>query len=158
MTTATAAATALSVQPGHVGLNVTDLARSRAFYAEVLDLETLGESRDAEREWVFLGRDGQVLVTLWRQSEGEFATARPGLHHLALRVPGVAELHALQERLARLGVERRYGGVVLHQEGADSGGVYFSDPDGIRLEVYAPEGVSATGAPAPGHGPACGHF
>jgi lactoylglutathione lyase len=155
----TTAATAISVQPGHVGLNVTDLARSRAFYTRVLDLQVVGESQDAEREWAFLGRDGQVLLTLWRQAEGSFSTAQPGLHHLALRVDSVEELHALQERLADLGVERRYGGVVLHAEGADSGGVYFADPDGIRLEVFAPSGVAATGATAASeHGPSCGGF
>jgi lactoylglutathione lyase len=151
--------TAIVVQPGHVGLNVTDLERSLAWYTRVLDLETLGRSEDTEREWVFLGRDGQVLLTLWRQSAGAFDTARPGLHHLALRVDSVAELHALTERLAELGVERRYGGVVLHAEGADSGGVYFADPDGIRLEVFAPSGVAATGASAATeHGPSCGGF
>lgn len=150
--------TAIAVQPGHVGLNVTDLERSLAFYTHVLGLESLGRSADVDREWVFLGRDGQVLLTLWRQSEGHFAPDRPGLHHLALRVESVEDLHAVQERLVELGVERRYGGVVLHAEGADSGGVYFADPDGIRLEVYAPVGVAATGASATGSGPTCGHF
>ncbi|HEY3604990.1 MAG TPA: VOC family protein [Sporichthyaceae bacterium] len=151
--------TAIAVQPGHVGLNVTDLERSLAFYTRVLDLQTLGRSEDADREWVFLGRDGQVLLTLWRQSDGAFDATRPGLHHLALRVDSIEELHAVQDRLAELGVERRYGGVVLHTEGADSGGVYFADPDGIRLEVFAPSGVAATGATAASeHGPSCGGF
>lgn len=150
--------TAISIQPGHVGLNVTDLARSREFYTEVLDLEPLGGSTDGDREWVFLGRDGQVLLTLWRQADGRFDGGRAGLHHLALRVASADELKAMAERLARFGIERRYGGIVLHQEGADSGGIYFSDPDGIRLEVYAPDGVAATGAGAVDDGPACGHF
>ena len=77
--------TAVTIQPGHVGLNVTDLDRSLAFYTRVLDLQPLGRSEDTDREWVFLGRDGQVLLTLWRQSDGIFDATRPGLHHLALR-------------------------------------------------------------------------
>jgi catechol-2,3-dioxygenase len=160
MTTATASATAtaLAVRPGHVGLNVTDLARSRDFYIRVLDLEPLGQSFDTERDWVFLGRDGNVLVTLWHQADGAFTATAPGLHHLALEVASVEELHGLQQRLSDLGIERRYGGIVRHAEGADSGGIYFSDPDGIRLEVYAPSGVAATGAPAPEDMPTCGHF
>ena len=52
-------------------------------------------SEDADREWVFLGRDGQVLLTLWRQAEGSFTATQPGLHHLALRVDSVEELHAV---------------------------------------------------------------
>lgn len=150
--------TAIALQPGHVGLNVTDLQRSLAFYTSVLDLEPVARSADADREWVFLGRDGHVLITLWRQSAGGFDAGLPGLHHLAFRVDSVAEVHALQQRLIELGIERRYGGTVLHDEGTDSGGVYFADPDGIRLEVFAPSGLAAAGAPAPDDGPSCGHF
>ena len=153
-----ATATTIAIRPGHVGLNVTDLERSLAFYAQVLDLQTLGRSEDSDREWVFLGRDGQLLLTLWRQAEGSFSAVQPGLHHLALQVDSVEELQAVQDRLVELGIERRYGGVVLHAEGTTSGGVFFVDPDGIRLEVYAPTGVAETGAPAVGDGPACGHF
>lgn len=39
----------------------------------------------------------------------------------------------------------------------DSGGLFFEDPDGIRLEIFAPRGVA--GAPAPhADGPTCGFF
>ena len=38
-----------------------------------------------------------------------------------------------------------------------SGGVYFTDPDGIRLEIYAPTGAEI--APAPTKtAPTCGFF
>ena len=50
-----------------------------------------------------------------------------------------------------------YDGVVPHGEGASSGGVFFTDPDGIRLEIYAPSGADT--APAPTQGaPTCGFF
>ena len=36
--------------------------RNHPGIGKTLDLETLGQSSDAERDWVFLGRDGNVLV------------------------------------------------------------------------------------------------
>ncbi|HEY2204408.1 MAG TPA: VOC family protein [Pseudonocardia sp.] len=154
----TAALTPTVLSTGHVGLNVTDLARSTDFYRRVLGLEVISAGQDGEREWAFLGRDGTLLVTLWRQSEGRFATARPGLHHLAFLVGSLDEVHAVRRTLRDIGADFQYDGVVPHAEGGDSGGVFFTDPDGIRLEVYTASGV--TGAePAPvGEAPACGFF
>ncbi len=40
-----------------------------------------------------------------------------------------------------------YDGIVPHAEGAQSGGIFFEDPDGIRLEIYAPNGAADHGAP-----------
>jgi lactoylglutathione lyase len=37
--------------------------------------------------------------------------------------------------------------------------VFFEDPDGIRLEIYAPSAAEAEARPAPtGSAPACGFF
>jgi lactoylglutathione lyase len=152
----TTSATPTAVKTGHVGLNVTDLARSSAFYERVLGLGVLQSGRDGDREWAFLGRDGQPMITLWRQSEGRFATALPGLHHLSFQVGSLDEVRAVREELLALGVELHYDDVVPHAEGSDSGGVFFTDPDGIRLEVYAPSGLAGTAAA--GEAPACGFF
>lgn len=166
---------AKSLRTGHVGLNVTDLDRSIAFYREVFDFEVLAEGRadggaDGEddgagagtaeakdRRWAFLGREGQLLVTLWQQSEGTFATDRPGLHHLSFQVDTVEEVRATEEVLRALGAEFAYEGVVPHGESGTSGGIFFTDPDGTRLEIYAPTGASPSDAPTAG-APTCGFF
>ncbi|WP_035805187.1 VOC family protein [Kitasatospora mediocidica] len=148
-----------SVRTGHIGLNVTDLDRSRAFYQRVLGFELVSEGTEGAHRFAFLGRDGQPLVTLWQQSEGVFATGAPGLHHLSFQVDGVAEVREIERVLRELGAEFAYEGVVPHREGADSGGVFFTDPDGIRLEVFTPRGVHAHDAAAPnGSAPTCGFF
>ncbi|MFF2039638.1 VOC family protein [Kitasatospora sp. NPDC058170] len=152
-------AVASTLQTGHVGLNVTDLDRSTAFYRSVLGLEVLGEGTDPERRFAFLGRGGTLLITLWQQSEGAFATAAPGLHHLSFQVDGLDEVRAAERLLRELGTEFAYEGVVPHGEGAASGGIFFTDPDGIRLEIYTPKGVDETGAEAPTTAaPTCGFF
>lgn len=142
---------------GHVGLNVTHVDRSQAFYQRVLGLEVLVRSPAGEREWAFLGRGGEPVVTLWRQSEGAVDTTRPGLHHLAFRVGTPGEVRAVEARLRELGVPLRDDGVLAHRIGGDSGGVFFADPDGIRLEVFTPAGLVGVAAPA-GEEPSCGFF
>ncbi|MDI6101678.1 VOC family protein [Actinoplanes sp. NEAU-A12] len=146
-----------ALQTGHVGLNVTDLARSTAFYRQVFDFQVLGERVDGERRFAFLGRDGTLLVTLWQQSDGRFATGLPGLHHLAFQVPDIEAVRRAESTLRELGVELVYDGIVPHGEGASSGGVFFTDPDGIRLEIYAPSGVDSAPVPTSG-APTCGFF
>ncbi|GAA4607904.1 VOC family protein [Actinoplanes octamycinicus] len=141
------------MQTGHLGLNVTDLSRSVDFYRRVFGFEVIR----GEESFAFLGRDGKLVVTLWEQSKGEFGTATPGLHHLSFQVDSIDEVRAAEGVLRELSARFAYDGVVPHAEGATSGGIFFTDPDGIRLEIYAPTG--AEGAPAPsGAAPTCGFF
>lgn len=142
---------------GHVGLNVTDVARSAAFYRQVLDLDLLGEQATGERRFAFLGRGGTLMLTLWQQSGGAFAVDRPGLHHLSFEVPDVEAVRRAEATLRELGAPLFHDGIVPHGEGLSSGGVFFADPDGIRLEIYAPAGADTAPAPTPS-APTCGFF
>ena len=144
-------------QLGHAGINVTDLARSVAFYREIFEFELIDEGHDADRRWAFLGFDGTVMVTLWQQSEGEFSTDRPGLHHLALLVDDLEAVRAAEARARAAGAHLFHDGVVPHAEGASSGGIFFSDPDGIRLEICVASGADVAAAPT-GSAPTCGFF
>ena len=146
-----------SVQTGHIGLNVSDLARSKQFYQQVFGFEVLGESLEVGRQFAFLGQNGTPILTLWQQSEGRFATRHVGLHHLAFQVGTIDDVRAFEQRLRALGTPFLYDGVVPHAEGADSGGVYFEDPDGIRLEIYSPIGARSLAAPT-ADAPSCGFF
>ncbi|MGW0933852.1 VOC family protein [Streptomyces sp. NPDC002666] len=148
---------AKNLQTGHIGLNVTDLDRSLAFYREVFAFEVLAEGKEDGRRWAFLGRGPRLLVTLWQQSEGAFAANLPGLHHLSFQVDTIEEVRATEEVLRTLGAEFTYQGVVPHGESGTSGGIFFTDPDGIRLEIYAPTGADPSDAPTAG-APTCGFF
>ncbi|MFE6199305.1 VOC family protein [Streptomyces sp. NPDC057838] len=150
-------AKAKTLQTGHVGVNVTDIERSLAFYRAVFDFDVLAEGKEDDRRWAFLGRGDRLLVALWQQSTGVFPTDRPGLHHLSFQVDTVEEVKATEEVLRGLGTEFAYDGVVPHGENGTSGGIFFTDPDGIRLEIYAPTGADPADAPTPG-APTCGFF
>ena len=144
-------------QLGHVGLSVRDVDRSAAFYRTVLGLGEVGGARDGERRYVLLARDGQVLLTLWEQSDRPFAADHAGLHHLSFHVPDAAAVETVAQRARDAGAPIRHGGVVRHRETDTSGGLFFEDPDGIRLEVFTDD-VGGE-APAPfGTAPTCGFF
>lgn len=145
------------IAPGHIGLSVTDLGRSIDFYREVLDLELLQVSTDAGRGFAFLGAGGRLFLTLWQQSGAAFEPRHAGLHHLAFQVPTLAAVEAAEVKLRARGITPRYDGVVPHGEGAESAALFFTDPDGIRLEIYSPTGAAGLRAPVAG-APSCGFF
>lgn len=149
--------TVATLETGHVGLNVSDVGRSIDFYRAVFGFECPLQSTAPDEEWAFLTRGDDIVLTLWKQSSGVFPTNRPGLHHLSFQVDSVETVREYEERARDAGATIFHGGVVPHGEGLDSGGVYFTDPDGIRLEVYAPSGAAGLPAPHP-DGPTCGFF
>ncbi|MET9435616.1 VOC family protein [Streptomyces sp. NPDC006551] len=146
-----------TLRTGHIGLNVTDLDRSIGFYAGVLGFEVLREGKEEGRRYAFLGQDGQLVLTLWQQAEGSYDQGRAGLHHLAFEAESIERVTAAEAELKARGASFAYEGVVAHAEGAASGGIFFHDPDGTRLEIYARKG--AEGAAAPNEAaPTCGFF
>ena len=146
-----------SLQTGHVGLNVSDLSRSKEFYRDVFGFEVKAESEAEGRRYAFLGDGQRLVLTLWQQSEGRFEKQRPGLHHLSFQVETIEEVREAERRLRELDVPLIYGGIVPHSEGSQSGGIFFEDPDGIRLEIYSPTGAGDE-LPTATQGPACGFF
>ena len=145
-----------TLQTGHVGLNVTDIERATRFYQDVFGFALLLTFGEADRRFAFLAQGDRLVLTLWQQSAGTFAAGRPGLHHLSFQVDDVERVREVERRLREIGATIHHGGIVPHAEGAASGGIYFEDPDGIRLEVFAPAGVHGH-APA-GAAPTCGFF
>ena len=149
--------TRIAPRTGHVGLNVTDIERSRDFYTRVFGFDVLGEGREEGREHAFLGSEGQLILTLWKQSGEAFRKDTAGLHHLSFQVETVEEVRRAEADLREIAVDFAYDGVVPHGEGAASGGIFFHDPDDIRLEIYAPTGADEAEAPIAA-APTCGFF
>lgn len=145
-----------TLEVGHIGLNVKKIDRSTRFYRDIFGYELIGESHDNGNHFVFLGKDAQVKLTLWQQSSEEFNKTTSGLHHLAFQVDSIEQVESLQRTLKELGVKFIYDEIVPHAEGAQSGGIFFEDPDGIRLEVYALTGAQKYAVPS--DAPSCGFF
>ena len=145
-------------QTGHIGLNVTQLERATAFYQEVFGFQLLGGGSAPERRYAFLGDSDRLVLTLWEQSAGDFSPRLPGLHHLSFQVENLDQVRAVEQRLSALGARIYHDGIVPHAEGAASGGLFFEDPDGIRLEVFVARGLEGAGPAPTTDGPTCGFF
>ena len=112
----------------HVSLNVSDRARSIAWYRDVLGLEQRGEPR--RDDWpVFMGELGACVALF--QAQVNTPARQPestGLRHVAFMV-GRDDLAAAQTRLRERGVEFRF------EDHGNAHSIYFPDPDGNVIEL-----------------------
>lgn len=121
----------------HIYIAVSDLQRSVQFYDLVL-LETLGFRKNK----FTLGGDPHVqyfnrhfgYVLRPSRNSNRHDSYTPGLHHLCLRVESVADVIAVATQLRGAGIEASEA-KNCPEYAPDYWATYFTDPDGIRLEV-----------------------
>ena len=122
----------------HVFLAVTNLARSEAFYDAVMRF--LGFKKGVfpiagERHIHYFNRVTQYSIRPARSPE-KHDPYRPGLHHLCFRVADRAQVDEAARGLVALGIGA--SAPALYPEYADDYyATFFTDPDGIRLEIVA---------------------
>jgi glyoxylase I family protein len=132
----------------HVDLVVSSIERSLPFYRELLaplGFHRIGEVEGERGETIwYLSGPGSSIGLREAQSEREQPLDRyeVGLHHLALEASSRA---AVDERAAWL---RSHGAEI--ESGPEEYGyspgyyaVFFSDPDGIKLEIVHVPGLAA---------------
>ncbi|WP_411276992.1 VOC family protein [Gaiella sp.] len=115
---------------GSVELTVGDLEVQASFYCDGIGLRELRRTDDT----VELGaaQDGATLVTLVHRPDAPVRPARTtGLFHLALLVPGRAELARAVHRVRTAGW--RFTGASDHLV---SEALYLDDPEGNGIEIY----------------------
>jgi glyoxylase I family protein len=121
----------------HIYLTVSDFARSEEFYDTVLslmdfrkgDMEIAGEPHRH-----YFNKTMQISIRPARG--GRHDPYAPGLHHLCLQVATNADLDKLAGLLsaAKIAVTAP---AFYPQYAEDYYAIFFSDPDGMRLEVMA---------------------
>jgi catechol 2,3-dioxygenase-like lactoylglutathione lyase family enzyme len=135
----------------HIGLCVTDVERSRAFYEGALGFRSwwefdapdqateklLGLSPPLGLHAAYMVRDGLVLELL-HYSQGEHPRPRPR----AMDEPGLTHISvAVQDIPAALERVRQLGGEVLEQTDVGAG-IMVHDPDGQLVELTTWDWVS----------------
>jgi catechol 2,3-dioxygenase len=116
------------VQRTHVALYVHDPEVSGRWYGEVLGMEVVA----SEPRWTFMsfGQKHHDVALIKAQTPAELGTI--GLQHYGFEIDGdLDELRRLYGMLLRRGVP--IVKITDHKAGI---GVYFTDPDGNRLEFF----------------------
>ena len=118
----------------HLGLRVTDVARSKLFYVDTLGCQLVREI------------DGAVLINVYGtlfalygdgshfSRKDHFDPFRVGLDHIALALEDPGTLEGLKQELDAAGVHNN--GVEVDPETHDKY-ISFYDPDGIAWELYS---------------------
>lgn len=121
----------------HLYLSVTDMARAEAFYDTALQ-SVLGFRKNrfalhGDPHVQYYNRHfGIVLRPARAATPHDPYTA--GLHHVCLRVDSIADVAATASALQAAGIQA--SNAAPHGEYApDYWATFFTDPDGIRLEV-----------------------
>ena len=132
----------------HLRITVTDLARSRAFYQDVLGFTVVAESAGDPNYPQVRNDPAQLYGGVVFQTAGlifglrpvadptdRFDSERVGLDHLSFSVGSRDELSSAAERLRQACIEH---GEVKELTNFNNAILSFSDPDGIHLELSAP--------------------
>ena len=116
---------------GPVRLQIADLARSQAYYEQVLGLAV----RERGERRLSLGGvgSGRPMIELheWRRARPMVQRGRLGLYHFAILLPDRASLGRFVRHLGEIGIQPGAGDHLVSEA------FYLRDPDGLGIEVYA---------------------
>lgn len=115
----------------HVALLVRDQARSIAWYRDILGLEQIYEAEWGGVPAVLVApgtRTGVALFAAENPQAGGVPSGAIAVAHVAFRIDGRG-FEGAQAALADRGVPFRF------EDHAVSHSIYFSDPDGHRIEI-----------------------
>ena len=119
----------------HIAIICSDYAVSKSFYTNVLGLKIVREEYRKERDSykLDLSINGEYQIELFSFPNPPARPSRPeaqGLRHLAFEV---ADLQASVEHLQKHGIITEE---IRVDEHTGKHFVFFSDPDGLPLELY----------------------
>ncbi|MGH7826121.1 MAG: VOC family protein [Candidatus Binatia bacterium] len=109
----------------HVVLHVKDLARSKNFYVDFLGMEV-----DHERSWQCFLKCGSQGVALFEIEDDADVHGGSEVNHVALRLAS-GDHERVKATLQNAGIE-------VSGRSGDPSCIYFSDPDGHRLQLLMP--------------------
>lgn len=121
----------------HIGLTVSKLEESAAFFATMLGWKEV--KRDDNYPAIFVS-DGNIMVTLWNTKEEPVEkfnkNKNVGLHHVAFNVATEAGLNELYKKLVGHGLTIEFAPELLRDGPARHMMCY--DPSGVRVEFIWP--------------------
>ena len=119
---------------GHIALRVSDEDRSRAFYKDVLGFDISEQDPDHGGTFMTLGHNFHTLDVFPHPNADTVQHPHPdqiGLFHIAFEVGSYQDLCDAYRTLIDHKVPISHATDHVSQRS-----IYFSDPDGNRLEIY----------------------
>jgi len=110
----------------HVVLHVKDLARAKKFYVGFLGMKI-----DHERSWQCFLKCGDQGLALFEVEDGADVHGGSEVNHMALRL-AAGDYERVKAALQNAGIE-------VSGRAGDPRCIYFSDPDGHRLQLLMPD-------------------
>jgi len=120
----------------HIYITVSNMARSEKFYDCVM--KTLGFRKNTftlhgDPHIQYYNRHFGYVLRPARSASG-YDSYAPGLHHLCFRVESIEDVRSAAKELQAAGIDA--SDAALHPGYApDYWATFFTDPDGIRLEL-----------------------
>jgi glyoxylase I family protein len=121
----------------HIYVAVSDLGRSEIFYDRVMSILGFRKNsftNEGDRHVQYYNRHFGFVLRPGRSQKAKHDPLAPGLHHFCFRVEDCAAVDAIAKLFADEKIN--FSAPQLYPEYApDYYAVFFSDPDGIRLEI-----------------------
>lgn len=121
----------------HVYLTVSDFARSGRFYDRVMKALGFKKGTTAiggQPHCHYYNRSLQISIRPAHHRAIRHDSYAPGLHHLSLRIANQAAVDRVARKLRAMKIKVE-GPRLWPEYSPDYYALFFSDPDGIRLEV-----------------------
>ena len=124
---------------GHLGLNIRDVVRMKAYYdalMPLLEFEPFAEANDGAFSYrPAANKVGTYLFFHKALEETDYSRHRTGLQHLAFMVRSRAAVHAVHDRVRELGSEVVHPPQEFPQYHPGYYAVFWLDPEGFMLEA-----------------------
>jgi glyoxylase I family protein len=121
----------------HIDLTVNEMARSVPFYERVLGELGFSSVPDSGQSAIFANAVVAIAIRAKREGDPEapFDRYRVGLHHWALRAASRSDVDHFHDFLLRQNIEVLDAPKEYPEYGENYYGVFFADPDGMKLEL-----------------------
>lgn len=123
---------------GHLGINVRDLARAKAYYDRVMPLLGFEPHLVAADQFAYRrleAKPGTYLFFYPALEEASYSRHRPGLQHLAFMVESRAAVHQVYDTIQALGSEVIHPPRLFPQYRPAYYATFWLDPEGFMLEA-----------------------
>jgi catechol 2,3-dioxygenase-like lactoylglutathione lyase family enzyme len=127
----------------HIGVNVQDLQRAKAYYDRLMPVLGFEPHLSAADQFAYRPMDGRLIPAIFfypALQESTYSRHCTGLQHLAFLVPSRAVVHAVHTLVQELGSTIIQPPQEFLQYRPGYYAVFWHDPEGFMLEaVHRPD-------------------